>query len=129
MTLEEARGLRAGDLVFWEDPDRGLSSRVYHVREIAVRDDGLVQLDAYDGSALECDVSELRDTLFEYSGKAYFRPVGRGICFEEPALWRGEWQNPRNFVQLEDLFEGQTVHMTVTIRRLRDDDGDGSHEG
>jgi hypothetical protein len=57
------------------------------------------------------------EILFEYKGDVYFRPIGRGICFVEPFIWRGE-QMPADQLQLEEMFDGDYT-MEVVIRRRK----------
>jgi len=58
---------------------------------------------------------EKGEVLFEYSGHVYFRPIGRGISFERPFIWRGE-EVPADRLQLEEMFEGD-YEIEVVIRR------------
>jgi hypothetical protein len=53
--------------------------------------------------------------LFRYSGPVYFRPIGRGICFERPFVHRGE-ERPADSLQFEEMFDGD-YEMEVVIRR------------
>jgi hypothetical protein len=53
--------------------------------------------------------------VFRYDGPVYFRPIGRGICFSRPFMWRGE-EVPADRLQVEELFEGD-FEMEIVIRR------------
>jgi hypothetical protein len=46
------------DEVYWNDPDKGCS-RFYKIKQIEVRDDGVVIIEEEDGSLLECYAKEL----------------------------------------------------------------------
>lgn len=69
MTLEQALQLRAGDEVFWTDPDGGAGSRHYTIATIDVQErddasqeeasDAIVSITGQDGSVLECFAEEL----------------------------------------------------------------------
>lgn len=51
---------------------------------------------------------------FEYSGRAYVRPIGRGICLLDPDPTTGK----RFVEQLEDLLDEGVWQITVQARRL-----------
>lgn len=58
---------------------------------------------------------EEREIVFKYNGPVYFRPIGRGVCFEQPFTWCGE-EVSADRLQLEELFEGD-YEMEVVVRR------------
>ncbi len=53
-----AQSLRAGDKVYWKDPDGGLCSRFYTIKTLEDCGD-FVRIEDVDGSGLECPVREL----------------------------------------------------------------------
>jgi hypothetical protein len=55
--------LKAGDKVFWNDPDDGLTSRTIKIQSISVRGE-MVMITGVDGDYLECYAGEL-----SYTGK------------------------------------------------------------
>ena len=58
MTIEEVFKLKAGDEVFWNDPDGGICSRYVRVMEVEFVGDILCLTDN-DGITLECFPYEL----------------------------------------------------------------------
>lgn len=58
MTLAQFRRLKAGDQVFWTDPDGGKCSRFYLIASIE-RIGMIVRIVEKDGSVLECYKEEL----------------------------------------------------------------------
>lgn len=59
MTRRQARTLRAGDEVYWTDPDGGRCSRSIIIGEIEVHEDGVAVITDKDGSVVECFLGEL----------------------------------------------------------------------
>lgn len=62
----------------------------------------------------------MSEIVFEYHGGVYFRPIGRGIAFNEDFTYRGEVRN-KDELQLEDLFDGD-YEMDVVIRKVKKSD-------
>lgn len=64
MKMSVLKELRAGDEVFWTDPDEESScSRTYCIRSITIRGEVVCITDA-DGSSIECFPSDLSDPFF-----------------------------------------------------------------
>lgn len=62
MTLEDVKNLHSGDEVFWNDPDDGLTSRVYKIQTIKtleLSDGAIILITEPDGSTMECYAEEL----------------------------------------------------------------------
>jgi len=60
MTKANARKLRPGDQVYWNDPDNDACSRYYTIATIEVdMHSGMVKISEKDGSYLECWAREL----------------------------------------------------------------------
>ena len=62
MTPKQAKQLRPGDKVHWEDPDDGVCSRTMTLTSIDIFGD-VVQLTDTEGDFLECYVEELSQAL------------------------------------------------------------------
>jgi hypothetical protein len=58
MKIHDAKKLRPGDEVFWNDPDDGACSRVYVIQTIEVNGN-VVTIMEPNGSTLECYAREL----------------------------------------------------------------------
>jgi len=58
MKIAEARKLKPGDEVFWNDPDGGVCSRTYKVKSVEF-DGPYVTIEDVDGSVLDCYAREL----------------------------------------------------------------------
>jgi hypothetical protein len=64
MTVEEAKTLRPGDEVYWNDPDEGVCSQLIIIQRCDVLaaytgDDAILSITGQDGEELECLASEL----------------------------------------------------------------------
>lgn len=60
MKMRELNKLKPGDRVYWNDPDQGVCSRFYLIKNIEVTDDSDdVCIEEPDGSFLECYSHEL----------------------------------------------------------------------
>jgi hypothetical protein len=59
LSIKEVKQLHPGDEVFWNDPDDGLASRVYKIRNIEFVPPNAVIIEEDDGSVLECFAHEL----------------------------------------------------------------------
>jgi len=59
MNLKQARELRIGDEVYWNDPDDDICSRYYNIAKIEILGNDIVHLVDKDGSELSCFISEL----------------------------------------------------------------------
>ena len=65
MTLEEAKALRPGTRVFWDDPDDGICSKYLVIQLIEwPGDDDVVRITCENGSELECFAQELIIPMF-----------------------------------------------------------------
>lgn len=62
MTLKEAKQLKAGDVVWWDDPDEGTCSRLYYIKAVAVNGD-IVSIEDRDGGFVECYARELSPSV------------------------------------------------------------------
>ena len=58
MNASEAKQLKAGDVVWWDDPDSGICSRPYKIKTVHV-DNGFVGIEDVSGDYLECFAREL----------------------------------------------------------------------
>lgn len=58
MTAKEVMDLKAGQRVFWDDPDDGICSREYVINRVAITDE-MVTIEDEDGDVLECHAKEL----------------------------------------------------------------------
>ena len=59
MKLNDIRQLKAGDEVFWNDPDDGACSRIYVIKTIWFFGHNQIRIEDEDGCVLECPSSEL----------------------------------------------------------------------
>ena len=53
------RSLKAGDTVYWNDPDDGVCSRYLEIHKIVYLTEDDVQIIEASGSVVECCISEL----------------------------------------------------------------------
>ncbi len=58
MTLNEAKLLVAGTVVWWDDPDCGTCSRLYTIKTVTVRGN-IVSIEEPNGDFLECLPKEI----------------------------------------------------------------------
>ena len=58
MKLSEARQIKPGDKVFWNDPSK-TCSRIYDVKYVEI-ENNIILIEEPDGSVLECYAKELQ---------------------------------------------------------------------
>lgn len=59
MSIKQAKDLRPGDQVTWNDPDEGRCSKTLTIEQIVVRSDGICMIGDTTGAYLECFAHEL----------------------------------------------------------------------
>lgn len=70
MNLKQVKQLKRGDKVFWEDPDNGLTSRIYTIKTIRIGG-VIIFIEDKTGDCLECEAHELKP-LKKFAVKVYW---------------------------------------------------------
>lgn len=81
MTLKQAKTLKPGDIVFWEDPDGGSCSRNYTIKTVSVTGN-IVSIEDETGDGIGCYARELSmpaEKSFELTLDVKYRPNGVGV--------------------------------------------------
>ena len=70
MKLQDIKALKAGDRVFWNDPDGGGCSRIYTIKSIRIGG-VIIFIEDINGGCLECEAHELAKVK-KYAVKVYW---------------------------------------------------------
>jgi hypothetical protein len=104
MTKLDARYLKLGDSVWWDDPDDGICSRLYKIKTIRIGG-VIIFIEDEKGDFLECEAHELSlavekpfcaKVYWEMSGevevKAYSKAHAAKLAIDAPLPPSDKWQ-------------------------------------
>lgn len=59
MKITDVKNLKAGDRVYWNDPDDGICSGVVKIKNITIKNDKWIDIETEGGREIECIPSEI----------------------------------------------------------------------